>query len=80
MAFSWLRAGPITLDSAGLPTFPPLPRVPGLYRYDFGLDNTGIRTLYVGESAELARRASNYRNAKTTALVCAPAAASTRRS
>ncbi len=41
------------------------PRLPGLYRYDFGLDETGVCTLYIGESVELARRASNYRNAKT---------------
>ncbi|MGW0902986.1 hypothetical protein [Streptomyces sp. NPDC002853] len=65
VAFSWLSAGPITLDNAGLPRFPGLPRVPGLYRYDFGVDDDGIRVLYIGESVELARRASNYRNAKT---------------
>lgn len=65
VAFEWLRAGPITLDADGLPKFPLLPRVPGLYRYDFGLDDAGVRTLYIGESVELARRASNYRNAKT---------------
>lgn len=65
VAFEWLRAGPITLDDAGLPKFPPLPSVPGLYRYDFGLDGSGARTLYIGESVQLARRASNYRNAKT---------------
>jgi hypothetical protein len=65
VAFEWLRAGPITLDDAGLPKFPALPQVPGLYRYDFGLDGSGVRTLYIGESVQLARRASNYRNAKT---------------
>lgn len=65
VAFSWVWAGSLSLDGAGLPTFPPLPRMPGLYRFDFGLDNSGIRTLYVGESVELARRASNYRNART---------------
>ncbi|HSK55485.1 MAG TPA: hypothetical protein VK908_09530 [Jiangellales bacterium] len=65
VAFDWLRAGQITLDTAGLPKFPQLPRLPGLYRYDFGLDETGLRTVYIGESVELARRASNYRNAKT---------------
>ncbi|WP_030577868.1 hypothetical protein [Streptomyces anulatus] len=64
VAFSWLSAGPITLDEAGLPRFPGLPRAPGLYRYDFGVAD-GIRVLYIGESVELARRASNYRNAKT---------------
>jgi hypothetical protein len=65
VAFSWLSAGPITLDEAGLPRFPGLPRAPGLYRYDFGVDDDGIRVLYIGESVELARRASNYRNAKS---------------
>lgn len=65
LAFDWLRAGPITLDDAGLPKFPALPQVPGLYRYDFGFDGSGTRTLYIGESVQLARRASNYRNAKT---------------
>lgn len=65
VVFDWMRAGQITLDGAGLPKFPPLPRLPGLYRYDFGLDENAVRTLYIGESVELARRASNYRNAKT---------------
>lgn len=65
VAFEWLRAGPLTLDDAGLPSFPPLPRKPGLYRYDFGVDGAGVRTFYIGESVDLARRASNYRNAKT---------------
>lgn len=65
VAFEWLRAGPITLDDAGLPKFPALPQAPGLYRYDFGLSGSGARTLYIGESVQLARRASNYRNAKT---------------
>ncbi len=65
VAFDWLVAGSITLDEAGFPRFPSLPRLPGLYRYDFGVDEAGIHSLYIGESAELARRASNYRNAKT---------------
>lgn len=64
-SFSWLRAGVVTLDTAGFPQFPALPKVSGLYRYDFGIDESGTRTLYIGESVELARRASNYRNAKT---------------
>ncbi|MCF2434335.1 hypothetical protein LV779_02890 [Streptomyces thinghirensis] len=29
------------------------------------MDDDGIRVLYIGESVELARRASNYRNAKS---------------
>jgi len=39
--------------------------LPGLYCYDFGVDENDVRTLYIGESVDLARRASNYRNAKT---------------
>lgn len=65
VAFDWVGAGHVTLDGEGLPKFPPLPRLPGLYRYDFGVDEKGVRILYVGESVNLARRASNYRNAKT---------------
>lgn len=64
VGFSWLRAGSVTLDSEGLPLFPPLPMRPGLYRYDFGQDDSGTRTLYIGESVNLARRGRNYRNAK----------------
>ena len=65
VGFSWLRAGPVTLDGGGLPHFPPLPGQPGLYRFDFGLDSDGVRTLYIGESVDLARRGRNYRNAKS---------------
>lgn len=65
LSFTWLRAGAVTLDVAGLPSFPRLPRLPGLYRFDFGLDESGLRTLYIGESVALARRANNYRNART---------------
>ncbi|HVV12056.1 hypothetical protein [Amycolatopsis sp.] len=65
IAFEWLKAGKVSLDAAGLPRFPVLPRMPGLYRFDFGIDEDGVRSLYIGESVELARRASNYRNAKT---------------
>jgi hypothetical protein len=63
--FTWLRAGSVSLDAQGLPTFPPLPPEPGLYRFDFGLDDEGVRTIYIGESVSLRQRASNYRNAKT---------------
>lgn len=65
VAFDWVGAGQVTLDADGLPKFPSLPHLPGLYRYDFGVEESGVRTLYVGESIDLARRASNYRNAKT---------------
>lgn len=63
--FIWLRAGAISLDAGGLPSFPTLPREPGLYRFDFDVDDEGVRTIYIGESVSLRQRASNYRNAKT---------------
>lgn len=63
--FTWLRAGKLSLDNTGIPVFPLLPTRPGLYRFDFGLDDEGVRILYVGESVSLRQRASNYRNAKT---------------
>lgn len=65
VAFDWLRAGAVEVDAEGLPRFPSLPRLPGLYRYDFGVDENDVRTLYIGESVDLARRAGNYRNART---------------
>ena len=65
-SFAWLHAGSLTLDSDGWPSFPPLPHAPGLYRFSFRpLEPTGRGTVYVGESVDLARRGSNYRNAKT---------------
>jgi hypothetical protein len=63
--FTWLRAGSLSLDAERLPSFPPLPAEPGLYRFDFGVDDEGVRVIYVGESVSLRQRASNYRNAKT---------------
>lgn len=63
--FTWLRAGELSLDGDGLPLFPLLPDGPGLYRFDLGVDEGGVRALYVGESSSFRRRASNYRNAKT---------------
>jgi hypothetical protein len=65
VSFDWHRAGEVTLDAIGLPKFPSnLPNQPGLYRFDFGLDNTGNRRYYIGESKNLEQRASNYANAK----------------
>ena len=63
--FTWLRAGELSLDGDGLPLFPLLPASPGLYRFDFGVDDEGVRAWYIGESSSLRRRANNYRNAKT---------------
>ncbi len=65
VGLNWRLAGAVVLDSDGFPSFPLLRRGPGLYRFDFGIDVAGIRTLYFGESKSVAGRASNYRNAKT---------------
>ena len=65
VGLTWRTAGPVTLDADRLPAFPRLPREPGLYRFEFGTDFPDTRRLYIGESVDLARRASNYRNAKT---------------
>jgi hypothetical protein len=66
VGFSWLRAGAVTLDVSGLP-LRHAHREPYTTQQDvtFGVDERGMRTLYIGESVQLARRASNYRNAKT---------------
>lgn len=65
LSFSWLRAGPVTLDSEGWPLFPLLPKRPGIYRFDLGVDDSGTRTLYIGETVQLDRRGRNYRGAKS---------------
>jgi hypothetical protein len=64
VAFNWLDAGWVGLDPLGVPSFPALPQLPGLYRYDFGTGPDGTRRLYVGESKNLSDRASQYRKAK----------------
>lgn len=61
VSFNWHHAGQLTLDTGGKPHFPPLPDLPGLYRYDFGMDEQGVRTVYIGESQSLRKRARNYR-------------------
>lgn len=61
--YTWLRAGVVVLDVSGLPLFPPLPLGPGLYRFDFGLDDDGRRAVYIGEGKSIAKRAVQYRNA-----------------
>ncbi|WP_130439078.1 hypothetical protein [Kribbella rubisoli] len=60
VSFVWRDAGQVTLDGQGLPRFPRLPSTPGLYRFDFrAVDGSIDRTIYIGESQDLARRGSN---------------------
>ena len=61
VTFTWRLAGVVTLDAKGVPRFPALPDAPGLYRFDFGQDEAGIRTLYIGEGKSIAKRAGQYR-------------------
>lgn len=64
VSFTWRHAGPVTLDHQRRPVFPPLPHTAGLYRLDFHAADAGARRrVYIGETINLARRTSNYRNA-----------------
>lgn len=65
VAFDWCDAGTITLDGTNRPVFPALPRSPGLYRFWLEGGKGTRDRVYIGESTDLARRASNYRNAAT---------------
>jgi hypothetical protein len=65
LAFARRHAGDVTLDGTGAPQFPVLPHLPGLYRFQFDGRSNDKTVLYIGESGDIARRASNYRNAET---------------
>jgi len=66
IAFTWHDAGDLCLDQSDVPKFPPLPRIPGLYRFEFRSAGQGdVNAVYIGESQNLLQRGSNYRNAKT---------------
>jgi hypothetical protein len=62
--FTWNRVGVVILDKSGFPVFPALPDDPGLYRFDFGIDASGQRIHYIGESKNLRRRAQQYQRSK----------------
>ena len=58
--FDWIPAGRVVLGGDGKLEFPKLPATPGIYQLDF---RSGDQTvLYVGETDNLKRRSSNYRN------------------
>lgn len=59
---TWLRAGHVTLDASADLVFPELPRSPGIYRLTFA-DAPGqdLPHVYVGESEDVRKRASQYR-------------------
>lgn len=80
VGLTWRHAGSIVLDSDGFPRFPRLPHDPGLYRFDFGIDDAGNRTLYIGSQSRWHVEPAITAMPRPTALPSALAAASTRRS
>lgn len=61
VSFEWSDAGAVTLDSDGKPSFPSLPRVPGIYKLMLA-EPEGTTAVYIGETDDLKRRSGNYRN------------------
>jgi hypothetical protein len=63
ISVDWRDAGVIALDADEEVLFPALPRQPGLYEMTFagGRGQTRFR-VYIGETDDLRRRASHYRN------------------
>lgn len=57
----WIPKGRVTLDAQGKVQFPPAPAAGGLYRFKTQYPD-GRFALYIGESDNLKRRFSNYRN------------------
>ena len=60
--FVWLDAGVVALDVSGKLGFYRLPSRPGIYRFTLTDGDSGSLSIYIGESDNLARRMSNYRN------------------
>lgn len=54
----WKRLGAIRLDVGGALAFPPVPQLPGLYRFRL---NGASAQRYVGETMDLRRRFQHYR-------------------
>lgn len=63
VSFVWRPAGAVVIEDAGKLRFPTLPARPGLYRMTL-TKRPGQRRphIYVGETDNLQRRASHYRN------------------
>jgi hypothetical protein len=63
ISVEWRDAGVIALDVDGEVLFPALPREPGLYEMTFAGGRGQARSrVYVGETDDLRRRATHYRN------------------
>ena len=60
LRFDWSPIGGVVLDPAGKLAFPKAKPVPGLYR--FRLREAGREARYIGETDNLLRRFSHYRN------------------
>lgn len=55
----WMNAGEVTIDDERL-AFPPLPAIPGVYRFVFECSSSA--QVYIGETDHLERRMRNYRS------------------
>jgi len=59
-AFEWAEVGHVTLDHGGRLFFGSIPPRPGIYRFRLsGADGTAV---YIGETDDLRRRLTHYRN------------------
>ena len=64
--FNWTPLGFVVLGPTGGLDFPPVPAVPGLYRFRFNFGDFVRR--YIGETVNLRRRFSHYRNPGPTQM------------
>jgi len=60
LGFQWNPIGRVVLDATGRLTFPKTPQAPALYR--FRIRSGGKESIYIGETKNLARRFTLYRN------------------
>ncbi len=60
--FEWLDAGQIKLDRSDKPVFLGLPTTPGVYRFMLLDADASLISVYIGQSDNLARRMTGYRN------------------
>jgi hypothetical protein len=62
VGFDWLDAASVELDASDQPVFAGLPARPGIYRFAFTASSGELCGVYVGETDNLARRMTGYRN------------------
>ncbi len=57
----WTQVGEVTIDSSGKLAFPKVTNAPGLYKFCVA-DAGSVKKIYIGESDNLSRRFTHYRN------------------